>query len=735
MLVYGETRRCRIKSRHDNETKTILGVMAGLYHKALQKSLGRKAGKTLIVAPLGIMSDWGKEIGTHTNSKALYIGSNLRKKDKNGKKMIHENGRALWGQEGTEQEAMSFNEFKKNVDKLANEDHDFHIISYDTFMRNRDHFANSGMYDNIVIDEVHAFKNQQGKRGASLAETTDKFKNVWGLSGTPMENDAREVWSLIDTITGGKHSLGSKKEFVDKFMMKDRNGKIVGIKPDPELQKQLGDEIANIIQFRSGQDVTYNDGSKIHFPHLVGAEGTPDNPNPKHDFIGNMVDRSRDHQTTDYYGTKHSVTDFEKNENGTTTPKGISGRLKEMYDKYRELQSKYLPESKLKELQQVAETGFDNASGRRNQNYLTAMQKLQKFLNAPLALKMYVPGGGNAIESDATDAQSEASGSKKKAEPIPFVIDENGHKRYYESDGKGGYLTNPDGSPKLLPPLHHDNPKADYLKQRIHKYLDHLAQENAERRKAGKPELMPKVVVKSSYTTFGTDIVDGVLRDLEREHPELQRWRDKIGDKFGAGRFTGDADDREGTKTGFRGNKKDYTNNQGYLWATTVSPAGKEGVDFGNSHYMIHFDQDWNPQKMAQFTARVRRSDSAKSHAQVDRANAVRVESLHMPGTIEDFMFNAQDKKMENINKVTEATREAEKAPKLGETQGTVGRSYRGFTRGKKNRAGAKPKSSVSVTPRKPKERSVPAGSASQAVAQGRAVAGAEKAIKLVILI
>lgn len=718
--------------------KTILGVMAGLHHKATQKALGRKAGKTLIVAPKGIMSDWGKEIGTHTNSKALYIGSGFKSDKKHP-----ENGRKMWGQEGTEQEAVDFKSFKKNADAHASEDHDFHIVSYDTFMRNRDHFANSGMYDNIAIDEVHAFKNQGGKRGQSLAETTDKFKNVWGLSGTPMENDAREAHSLIDTITGGRHELGTKKEFQDKYMMKDKKGKIVGVKP--EKAKELGDIMANVVQFRGGEDVTYNDGSKIHFPHLAGAEGTADNPNPKQDFIGNMVDRSRDHHTTEYYGTKHSVTDFDTDEQTvdpgtdneykvrTLTPKGIdpNSAMGKMYQTYNELQSKYLPESKLKELKNAVRTGIDGQGSKGNSNYLTAMQKLQKYLNAPLAHKMFVPGGGNAIESDATDAQTEAPKNGKKGDPIPHVVDADGNKRYYESDGKGGYLKNEDGSPKLLPPLHHNNPKAQYLHQRISKYLDNLGAENAERRKAGKPELMPKVVVKSSYTTFGTDIVDGVLRDLQKDHPELARWADKVGDKFGAGRFTGDADDREDTKTGFRGNKKDYANNQGHLWATTVSPAGKEGVDFGNAHTMFHFDQDWNPQKMAQFTARVRRSDSAKSHNQVDRANAVRVESLHMPGTIEDFMFDAQDKKMASIKQVTDATREAEQSDKFGETQGTVGRSHRGFTRGKNNRAGAKPKNNVTTTPKTPNKRGT---GGSTAIGDKKAVAEPlAKSLKLVI--
>jgi hypothetical protein len=241
---------------------------------------------------------------------------------------------------------------------------------------------------------------------------------------------------------------------------------------------------------------------------------------------------------------------------------------------------------------------------------------------------------------------------------------------------------------------------------------------------------MPKVVVKSSYTTFGTDIVDNVLKDLEREHPHLAYWKDKLakqGKTLGSGQFTGEAEDREATKTGFRGNKDNYANEQGNLWATSVSPAGKEGVDFGNAHLMLMYDQDWNPQRMAQFTARVRRSDSAKTHEQVGRSNNVRIESLHMPGTIEDFMFNAEDTKMSNVQKVVQSTKEAERAPKFGDTEGKIS-SSKNFTRNQKRRTGAKPKKTALVIPKtinKPQE---------SEAGQEAAVAAA-KSMKLVILL
>lgn len=696
--------------------KTILGVMAAAHYKATQRALGRKPKKTLIVAPKGILSDWGKEVGTHTNMKALYVG-NL-----SGAKAHPEgNGKKVWGQEGTEQEVVRTQNFRKDMGKHAEGDHDFHIMSYETFARLRQELTDSGMYDNIVIDEIHAFKNKGSRRGTSLAETTDKFKNVWGLSGTPMENDAREVYSLIDTVTGGRHELGTKAEFQDTYMLKDKKGKITGIKPGPTADK-LGDIIANVVQFRHGKDVEQNDGSKIHFPALVGAKA--ENENVHSDFIGDLADRSRDHATNEYYGTKHSIVDFDSHElrpegaEGNTveafTPSNLDQATKAMYARYSEIQEKYLPKSKLKELVTASATGYDRGK-KDGSNYLTAMQKLQKFINAPLADKIYIgQGSGNAIEADITDAQGTKKGKSEGMKPYSpetgeghYVVDKDGNKRYFESDGKGGFHKNEDGSPKLLPPLHHQNPKAQYLHSRLSKYLDGVQRENTRRRANGDPEIMPKVVVKSDFTTFGTDIVDGVFRDLMhplKGHPELRRWHEKTGGQLGAGRFTGDAEDREGTKTGFRGNKKDYANNQGHLWATTVSPAGKEGVDFGNAHFMVHYDQNWNPQKMAQFTARVRRADShQKAHASVGRANAVRVESLHMPGTIEDFIFNAQDRKMADIKQVETSTRVAEESTKYGDSAPSVGRSARSFTRKGGRKAGRTPKNPVGLPKEAPK--------------------------------
>jgi hypothetical protein len=646
--------------------KTILGMAAILHDRASKMAAGKKPGKTLIVAPAGITSDWVKEFAKHTNLKTAVVGTN---KARFGQVSKDAQGNVI---EDNSTEGISGKKFYKN---MADHDHDVHIMSYEHFMRNKDKLANSGLYDNMMIDEVHAFKNKGSNRGKSLAESTNNFDNVWGLSGTPMENDAREMYNLIDTITGGKHTLGTKKEFEERFMKKGKSGKIESV--NPLRMEELGKELSNYVQFRGGEDVRYNDGSVVNFPELmkVGYDGKSDKGD-----------------ANTYYGAKVPSTQYHEDENGKKTPI-IDPKDKvygDWFGEYKKLHDKLLPNDNRVDEALSKDGGVGNV--------LTAVQKLQQFANAPLSRQMYVPGRKGEDDGGGFEQQT---GKKAVNSPYKlhnpetgegnYVLDKMGMKRYFKSDGKGGYEKNADGSPVTLPPLHHNNPRANQLKAEVHKYLDALDVENAQR--PADQKLAPKLLVKSSSTTFGTDVIENVLKEVAMERG-LAKADGKGGYDFGIGSFTGDNSEREGIKTAFRGDKRrkdkggDYLNNQGSMWASTVSPAGKEGVDFGNAHLMIHYDQDWNPQRMAQFTARVRRSDSHQTHSQtnyqrqVDKTgrkdgNVVRVVSLHQPGTVDDYLFKAQDRKIGDIQNVTEGTRTAEKRGNIGETQVST-RSVRG---------------------------------------------------------
>lgn len=667
--------------------KTNTGIGAILSDRAERMAKGEKPKRTLIVAPAGITSDWVKEFKKHTNLSTAVIGTN--------KKQF---GQHTEGGEDLRTEGISGRDFYRKMGKhQAGEeghDHDVHIMSYEHFMKNKDKLANSGMYDNTVIDEIHAFKNKGSSRGKSLAESTGKFDNVWGLSGTPMENDVREMHSLVDTVTGGKHSLGSKKEFEEKYMMKNRKtGKIEGVNPD--RMEDLGKELSNFVQFRAGEDVKFNNGATVDFPELmkVGYDGKSDKGDPN-----------------TYYGAKVPSTEYHESDGGKLVPHidPKDTTYHNWYGEYKKLHESLLPDDNSVQ-EALAKDGIGGGK-KGKKNVLRAVQQLQQFANGGLHSRdIYRPGDAEEGFEQQVGKKTGSSSFKPydpKTGEGNYVLNEHGMKQYLKADGKGSFAKNPDGSPALLPPLHHNNPRARQLKDEVNKYLDSLDAENAQR-PAGQ-KLTPKVLVKSASTTYGTDIVENVMKEVAMERGLAKKGTD--GWDYGLGSFTGQNANREEVKSAFRGEKRDakthsYLGNQGSMWASTVSPAGKEGVDFGNAHLMVHYDQDWNPQRMAQFTARVRRSDSKKTHDQTqwnrdidtkghEGHNVVRVLSLHQPGTVDDYLFKAQDRKIGDIQRVTEGTKTAEKLGNIGETQTSTQSTRGGSAMVQAPRKAPKPKAS-----------------------------------------
>lgn len=69
----------------------------------------------------------------------------------------------------------------------------------------------------LVLDEAQAIKNPRTKRRKAVAKIKAGFKI--GLSGTPLENDIQELWSLFDVLNPGL--LGPLKRFEDKFDCSD----------------------------------------------------------------------------------------------------------------------------------------------------------------------------------------------------------------------------------------------------------------------------------------------------------------------------------------------------------------------------------------------------------------------------------------------------------------------------------------------------------------------------------
>lgn len=55
----------------------------------------------------------------------------------------------------------------------------------------------------VVFDEAHILRGRKSKRTEACRTLCAQTPVVWGLTGTPMPNYVRDLWSLVDVITGG----------------------------------------------------------------------------------------------------------------------------------------------------------------------------------------------------------------------------------------------------------------------------------------------------------------------------------------------------------------------------------------------------------------------------------------------------------------------------------------------------------------------------------------------------
>ena len=193
----------------------------------------------LIICPVSVLQSWSRELNEH---------------------MVPNKGSANLRIEVIEAE-MGMNRRKKVLSELFSDMSPSrpHVIvsSYQLVSNMINVFANedsangtgegnSKRWDWVILDEGHIIKNPNTKLSKSMNYLPSCHRMI--LTGTPVQNNLQEFWSLINWCTHG-NLLGSRKEFKKKYMEPIVNGR----NPHASLIEQrrserATNELANLIR-------------------------------------------------------------------------------------------------------------------------------------------------------------------------------------------------------------------------------------------------------------------------------------------------------------------------------------------------------------------------------------------------------------------------------------------------------------------------------------------------------
>ena len=159
------------------KTLQVISVLTSLYEK--------NSYKTLLVVPSSLMFNWLREFNKFSNLKPIIIHN----------------------QAGTKVKDITI-------------DNGIYITTYKMVSKLKDH-----KFDLLIIDEAQAIKNINTTQ-SNIIRTINTTNRI-ALSGTPIENNIMELYSIFDFLNKGL--LGTSKEFtkLNKEIVKDESyGKI-----------------------------------------------------------------------------------------------------------------------------------------------------------------------------------------------------------------------------------------------------------------------------------------------------------------------------------------------------------------------------------------------------------------------------------------------------------------------------------------------------------------------------
>ncbi len=180
--------------------------------------LERGHGPALIVCPTSLLSNWQREAARFTpDLKVLRIDGPAR---------------------------------AEKIGRLA--EHDLGLTSYGLLRRDAEFYSGLPL-STVVLDEAQHIKNPDTQNAQAAFSLNARRRFV--LTGTPMENSVRDLWSLMNFVAPGY--LGTRNDFRERYERPLASG------PEPVLQRRLARRLRPFLLRRRKAEVARELPEKI----------------------------------------------------------------------------------------------------------------------------------------------------------------------------------------------------------------------------------------------------------------------------------------------------------------------------------------------------------------------------------------------------------------------------------------------------------------------------------------
>lgn len=174
-----------------------------------------RIGPALIVAPLSTLEHWKREFTSWTGLNAIiYHGSAEDRKVIRTREMAYECDRPQGG--------VGINQLylKKCGSKKATKGESpwmVQVVITTPEMLVADDFKELAavQWEILVVDEAHRLKNHNSKLAVNLRDDKFSFRHKLLLTGTPIQNDVQEFWTLLNFID--PDSFDNADDFMEKY--------------------------------------------------------------------------------------------------------------------------------------------------------------------------------------------------------------------------------------------------------------------------------------------------------------------------------------------------------------------------------------------------------------------------------------------------------------------------------------------------------------------------------------